>query len=269
MENVNDDVSVSPKQKKQRMDEKEERSSNKFSLFSGRHVGLHGVDQAQFSFPLSSMRGITNSSTNYSNSGCGVSREKVGEPVLVNMHKHGIMGMQRSMKESADVAFFNQGSIIKHAFKPSSPPMTLQTLVFMSNGRLQMLEEEDSTPDVKAQILAGLMVDLLNSLQIVACGWTWCRFEQVGLVMSRAHMLDDPTKSISTLLAEAGMFSAIQQSQSNSSTVYGGFKGPRKMKKKRKGVCFKFRDEGTCMYGNKCKYSHDLAESGKKKDDVE
>ena len=260
---MDDEEPDSPKPKKQRVEKDVEIIKNKqrFSLFAGIR-GLNGNNQAQYLFPTNVMPSmgcnfaVGSNSIVGSNPGYGSFREKVGECVMIDMHTNGTMGMQRSMKESAEVSFFNRSAIVKHAYRPSSVPMIIQTVLFMIKERLKKLEQQDMSIELKAQICAGIIFDTDAAFQLVACGITWCSFETVGMVTSRALMLDqhnqDKTKSISTLLAEGGIYAAIQQAQSNSNTVYGSFKGPRKNKKKRRGICFALRDKGSCSYGSKC-----------------
>ena len=281
MNNVSDEEIKSPKQKKPRV-EKEIEEKNKslkgnFGLFSGFFGGIHGNIRAssglsRYAMPNMGLNFATGSSSNAGeNAGYGGFKEKVGECVMFDMHRQGTMGMQRSMKESTDVAYFNKSAIVKHAFRPASIPMTIQTALFMNKQRLKMLDQQDVSDDVKAQICAGLMVDLDRALQLIACGLTWCKSEAVGMVVARALMLDqqnkDKTKSISELLAEGGMYSAIQQSQSSSNTLYGGYRGIKKNKKRERGVCYDFRDKGSCRFGSKCRYSHDINDNENKKDE--
>ena len=280
MDDVNDEEIKSPKQKKQRIEnepeQKNEPLTSKFGLFSGFIGGIHGNVQAQTGFTRYSMPNVglqfaVGSSSNAGvNAGYAGFKEKVGERVMIDMHGVDIMGMQRSMKESAEVSFFNKSAVVKHAFSPSSIPMMLQSILFMNKERLILLNQQDMSADVKAQIYAGLMFDLDAAFQLAICGLTWCKPETVGMVVTRALMLDqhnkDKAKSIKDLLAEGGIYAAIQQSQSRSNTIYGGYKNKKRNKKKEKGVCYDLRDKGFCRYGSDCRYSHDLSEKGDKKD---
>ena len=268
--NVSDEDAESPQQKKQRVDEdgkeKNESSKHRFGLFTGIFgAPRYAMPSMGFNFAAAS-----NSSAG-ENAGYGGLKTKVGEQVMIDMHRTGTMGMQRSMKEAAEVTKFNQAAVVKHAFRPTSISMMIQSLLFMNKQRLMRLDQQDISIEDKALFCASLMMDLDASFQLTACGLTYCRSETIGMVISRALMLDqdhkEKTYDISNLLKEAGMLSAIHQAHSNSNTVYGGYKRTKNNKRKEKGVCFLFRDNGSCRFGNKCRYSHDLSANENKKEE--
>ena len=266
-----DDEPGSPKRKKPRVDKGKKVTkpglfgSGMFSMYQNMFTpGQTVISGNGFTGPL-----IHVESKSGFNASVGYGNSKVGEQVMTDMHAYGVMGMQRSMKEAAYVAQYNKIAVVKHAFHPSSISMMIQSLVYMIKERMKMLNQQIDLDDVTKQISLGLMVDLNAALELMASGLTWCKPEKVGMVIARAVMLDQhdkaKTNGISKLITEAGMLAAIQQSQAGSNTVYGGYKGIKR-NKKRKSVCFKFRDTGSCPWGNECRFAH-VPDNGGNKDE--
>ena len=116
-----------------------------------------------------------------------------------------------------------------------------------------------------------------EAAMVTRCPETW---EEAHEVMSEIESIKASTRAFNTAAKAAGMKTdppqnkpvkpktkstpsgGANQSGGAKGGGKGGGKGKGKDQNKGSGVCFEFRDKGSCQWGDKCRFSHDIAGQG-------